>query len=74
MDSQLNIPHEGYLTPLWVKKHFSISNSTLYSWIAERRLAAPLRLGKRAVRFRAEDIRRFEAGLLATDQNASTRK
>ena len=58
------LPRSGYLTAGWVKRHYSISNSTLYKWIAEKRFVAPVKIGPRAVRWRAEDLRAFEASLM----------
>lgn len=60
-----DIPQTGFVTPQWVKQRYSISNSTLYAWIADKYLVAPLKIGPRAVRFRVEDIRAFEAKLIA---------
>lgn len=59
------LPQNGFVTALWLKRYLSISNSTLYLWIADKRLPAPVKIGARAVRFRVEDIRAFEARLLA---------
>lgn len=53
----------GYVTAAWVKTRYSIANSTLYQWIATKRLPAPVKIGPRAVRFRLTDIEAFEAGL-----------
>lgn len=61
MNHYTDIPQTGFVTPQWVKKRYVISNSTLYQWLADKRLASPLKVGPRAVRFRVEDIRVFEA-------------
>ena len=47
------LPQSGYLTAEWVKRRYSISNSTLYKWIADKRFVAPVRIGPRAVRWRS---------------------
>ena len=60
------LPQTGFVTAHWLKRYLSISNSTLYQWIADKRLPAPVKLGPRAVRFRVEDIRAFEAKLAVT--------
>ena len=63
------LPQSGYLTADWVKRHYSISNSTLYKWLADSRdgggngFPAPLKIGPRAVRWSAESLRKFEASL-----------
>ena len=57
------IPESGFLTPVWVKRRYVISNATMYEWISKKHLPAPLKIGPRAVRFRAEDIRGFEEKL-----------
>lgn len=56
------LPHTGYVSAKQVKDYFSISNSTLYDWLRGSNPGFPksLKLGPRAIRFRAEDIRRFE--------------
>lgn len=59
------MPRSGFLTPIWVRRRYSISNSTLYSWCASGILPPLHRIGPRAVRFRAEDIRRFEEERMA---------
>ena len=61
------LPLSGFVTPTWVKDRYSISNSTLYSWIAKGLFPAPVRIGPRATRFEAESLRRYEAGLTSTD-------
>ena len=53
----------GFVTAAWVKQRYSIANSTLYLWIFNKRLPAPVKLGSRAIRFRLEDILAFEAQL-----------
>lgn len=63
MNYHPDLPQTGFVTALWLKQHLSISNSTLYQWIADQRLPAPVKIGPRAVRFRVEDIRAFEAKL-----------
>ena len=67
MTDYSEIPLTGFVPPLWVKKRYAISNSTMYSWISRNFLPAPVKIGPRAVRFRAEDIQRFEAKLMARD-------
>jgi predicted DNA-binding transcriptional regulator AlpA len=65
MNYHPEIPQTGFVTTAWVKKRYSISNSTLYQWIADRYLPAPVKIGPRAVRFSSQDIQRFEASLMA---------
>lgn len=67
MDNHADIPLTGFLTPQWVKKRYSICNSTMYAWISRNFLPAPVKICPRAVRFRAEDIQHFEATLKARD-------
>lgn len=57
------LPKSGYLTAGWVKRRYQISNSTLYKWIADKRFVAPVHIGPRAVRWRAEDLAAFEASV-----------
>ena len=54
------LPLTGYITASFVKKYFAISNSTLYSWLAASYLPPIYKVGPRAMRFRAQDIRKFE--------------
>lgn len=61
----------AFVTTAWVKARYSIANSTMYLWIANKRLPAPVRLGSRAVRFRLADILEFEARLRETGSPAS---
>ena len=61
------LPQAGYVTRQWLKQYLSISNSTLHLWVSHKRLAAPVQIGPRAVRFRVEDIRAFEAKLTPRD-------
>ncbi len=68
MNYHPEIPKSGFVTTAWVRKRYSISNSTLYSWLSSNFLPPTYRVGPRAVRFRAEDIQAFEAKLLARDQ------
>ncbi len=68
MNYHPELPQTGFHTPHWVKKRYSISNSTMYAWIARNHLPAPVKIGPRAVRFRAEDILAFEAKLAATSK------
>ncbi len=56
-----DLNHSGYVTAAWVKQRYKISNSTLYKWISDKHLAAPVKIGPRAVRFRLQDINEFEA-------------
>lgn len=65
MNFDSNLPQSGYVTPTWLKNYLQISNSTMHSWIASGWLPRPHRVGVRAVRFRAEDIRRFEQDRIA---------
>ncbi len=62
------LPPTGYLTADWVKRHYSISNSTLYKWIAEGRFPAPVKIGPRAVRWTSASLRAFEAKLMENGQ------
>lgn len=62
----------GFVTAAWVKKRYSIANSTLYAWISAKRIPAPVKIGPRAVRFRTEDILAFEASLtIASEETCS---
>ena len=71
MNYHPDLPQTGFVTALWLKQYLSISNSTLYQWIADRRLPAPVKIGPRAVRFRVEDIRAFEAKLTVVGKDAA---
>ena len=67
MPNHSEMPLSGYVTAAWVKAHYSISNSTLYSWVAAKgNFPKPVRVGPRATRFAVEDLRRFEATLAPT--------
>ncbi len=67
MDSLNEIPASGFVTTSFVRKRYSISNSTLYEWVAKSFLPPLHKLGPRAARFFAEDIRRFEQERTARD-------
>ena len=58
-----DLPLSGYVTPRWVQARYSISNSTMYAWIADGHMPPPVKIGPRAVRFRVEDLRAFEVKL-----------
>lgn len=58
----------AFVTADWVRKRYSIANSTLYAWISAKRIPAPIKIGPRAVRFRTEDILAFEASLTAASE------
>ena len=58
-----SLPQTGFLTAATVKRRYAISNSTLHKWRAEGHFPAPIRIGPRAVRYRVEDLRAFEANL-----------
>lgn len=68
MSNRSDLPPSGYVTAAWVKAHYSISNSTLYAWVAANNngFPKPVRIGPRATRFAVEDLRRFEATLAPT--------
>lgn len=57
----------SFVTAAWVRRRYSIANSTLYSWIGTKRLPAPVKIGARAVRFRLDDILAFEARITCTN-------
>jgi excisionase family DNA binding protein len=59
-----DLPTSGYVTTRWVCERYAISNSTLYVWIKEGRLPAPIRIGPRAVRFAMPSLLEFEAKLV----------
>ncbi len=42
-----DLNHSGYVTAAWVKQRYKISNSTLYKWISDKHLAAPVEIGPR---------------------------
>ena len=54
------LPISGYVTAKWVQRRYSISNSTMYSWLDQQWLPPLHPIGKRAKRFRAEELREFE--------------
>ena len=59
------LPQTGFVTLAFVRKRYSISNSTTYSWISSSFLPRPYRIGPRSVRFSIEELRKFEAKFLA---------
>jgi len=63
MNYQPDLPATGFKTRQWVKLRYSISNSTLHLWQNEGYFPKSVKIGPRAVRFRVEDIRAFEAKL-----------
>lgn len=67
MNYNPELPRSGFVTTHWVKSRYKISNSTLYSWIASHYLPPLMKVGPRAVRFRADQIREFEEKLLPRD-------
>lgn len=72
MNDHPDFPKSGFVSVSFVRKRYAISNSTLYKWLAEDRLGCkPVRIGPRAVRFRVEDLRAFEAKLTARDPEPS---
>ena len=62
----------AFVTAAWVKKRYSIANSTLYLWISTKRIPAPIKIGPRAIRFRTEDILAFEASLTAASEEVGS--
>ncbi len=71
MNYDAEIPPGGFVSAVWVKRRYAISNSTMYEWIADKHLPSPIKIGPRAVRFRVEDIQRFEEGLLIRNAEAA---
>ena len=71
MNYHPDLPETGYMTAKAVKQRYAISNSTLYLWLSQGRLCRPYRVGGRAVRFRVEDLRAFEAQFLARDERVT---
>jgi predicted DNA-binding transcriptional regulator AlpA len=69
MKNLTDIPESGYVTPHWVKLRYAISNSTMYSWVSVNYLPPLYKVGPRAVRFRADDIRRFEDRLVRNSRS-----
>ena len=65
MNYRPDIPQTGFVTPHWVRLRYSISNATLYQWVADKYLPPLYKVGPRAVRFKVEDIQAFEAKLLS---------
>ena len=74
MSHHPDIPKHGFVSPHWVKKRYSISNSTMYAWIASNHLPAPVKIGPRAVRFRVEDLFVFEGKMGSRSTNAGSDK
>jgi predicted DNA-binding transcriptional regulator AlpA len=68
--ANLDLLQTGFVTREWVKLRYAISNSTLHLWQNEGYFPKSVKLGPRAVRFRVEDIRAFEAKLTATGKEA----
>lgn len=67
MNHHPELSQSGYVTPTWLKHYLQISNSTMYAWVESGVLPPLYRVGPRAMRFRAEDIRRFEEERTARD-------
>lgn len=67
MNHHPGLPQSGYVSPTWLAHYLQISKSTLHSWVASGLLPRPHRIGLRAMRFRAEDIQRFEEERTARD-------
>ena len=65
MNYHPDLPQTGYVSRDWVKRHYGISNSTLHAWQNKENVFFPksVKIGPRAVRFRVEDIREFDAKL-----------
>ncbi|MDP4006164.1 AlpA family transcriptional regulator [Methylobacterium sp. NEAU K] len=64
MNYHPDLPPTGFKTRAWVKLRYAISNSTLHQWQTDGYFPKSVKIGPRAVRFRVEDIREFEAKLL----------
>ena len=47
MNTTDRLPETGYVTAQAVKQRYAISNSTLYKWITDQRLPAPVKIGAR---------------------------
>jgi predicted DNA-binding transcriptional regulator AlpA len=65
MNYHPDLPLTGFVTRERAKQYFSISNSTLHQWQAEGYFPKSVKIGPRAVRFRVEDLREFDAKVLA---------
>lgn len=65
MNYHPDLPLTGFKTREWVKLRYAISNSTLHQWQADGIFPKSVKIGPRAVRFRVEDIREFEAKVMA---------
>lgn len=68
MNYHPDLPATGFKTRAWVKLRYAISNSTLHKWQAEGRFPRSVKIGPRAVRFRVEDLREFEAKFAASNE------
>lgn len=66
MTATPDLPQTGFVTREWVKIRYAISNSTLHLWQNDGYFPKSVKLGPRAVRFRVEDLRAFEAKLADT--------
>ncbi|KQO45717.1 hypothetical protein ASF24_11180 [Methylobacterium sp. Leaf86] len=55
-------PTEGYCTYKQVQARLQISNSTMHSWLKQKKnqLPKPVRIGPRAMRFSVQDILDYE--------------
>ncbi|MCC0805738.1 hypothetical protein FPV16_05785 [Methylobacterium sp. W2] len=55
-------PAEGYATYKQVQARLQISNSTMHSWLKQKKnqLPMPVRIGPRAMRFSVQDILDYE--------------
>jgi len=67
MNYHPDLPQGGFVTRCRVKERYSISNSTLHLWQIKGYFPKSVRIGPRAVRFRVEDLRAFEAKVMAGD-------
>ncbi|MCJ2137441.1 hypothetical protein MKK69_25935 [Methylobacterium sp. J-026] len=60
MNYNTDLPQSGFVTPKWVQRRYSISNSTMYLWLDLKWLPPLHPIGRRAKRFRVEELREFE--------------
>lgn len=67
MNYHPELPRTGFVTRERAKQYFSISNSTLHQWQKDGYFPKSVKIGPRAVRFRAEDLRAFEAQIARCD-------
>lgn len=59
--NEQSIASMGGLRPKRAAEFCDVSRSTIYKWVAERKLPPPVKISSRVALFRIEDLRRLMA-------------